>query len=112
MRQRWPVWTRMVQKAWRGRPRAGGLELTVPLPKKRAAGFGWRLQPVTLQAVILVFWGLLISCVVIGSLLPAASPIMIAIGRWHIDDKVQQFCAYLALASIPVNQDHSGGPAR
>jgi hypothetical protein len=37
---------------------------------------------------------------------------MIAIGRWHIDDKVQQFCAYLALASIPVNQDHSGGPAR
>jgi VanZ family protein len=44
----------------------------------------------------------LICCVVIGSLLPAASPVMVAVGRLHINDKVQHFCAYLALSFLPV----------
>jgi VanZ family protein len=45
---------------------------------------------------------LLICCVVIGSLLPAASPVMVAVGRMHVSDKVLHFCAYLALSSLPV----------
>jgi VanZ family protein len=54
------------------------------------------------RTVLMVFWAVLICCVVIGSLLPAASPVMVAIGRLHINDKVQHFCAYLALSSLPV----------
>ena len=54
------------------------------------------------QTLMLIFWAVLICCVVIGSLAPAASPLMVAIGRLHINDKVQHFCAYLALSSLPV----------
>lgn len=45
---------------------------------------------------------MLICCVIVSSLLPAASPVMVAVGRRHINDKVQHFCAYLALSSVPV----------
>jgi VanZ family protein len=48
------------------------------------------------------FWAVLICCVVIGSLLPAASPAMLALGRLHLNDKVMHFCAYLALSLLPV----------
>jgi len=34
--------------------------------------------------------------------LPAASPIMAAVGRVHVSDKVLHFCAYLALSALPV----------
>ena len=51
---------------------------------------------------ILFLWAVLICCVVIGSLLPAASPVMVAVGRLHINDKVQHFCTYLILSSLPV----------
>jgi len=34
--------------------------------------------------------------------LPAASPVMVDIGRLHINDKIQHFCAYLALSLLPV----------
>jgi VanZ family protein len=44
----------------------------------------------------------LICCVIIGELLPAASPLMVAIGRLHIWDKLQHFGAYLALSFLPV----------
>ena len=44
----------------------------------------------------------LICCVVIGSLSPAASPLMVDIGRLRINDKVMHFCAYLALSLLPV----------
>jgi VanZ family protein len=44
----------------------------------------------------------LLGCVIIGSLLPAASPVMVDIGRLHISDKVLHFCAYLALSLLPV----------
>ena len=55
-----------------------------------------------LRALILSLWTALICCVVIGSLLPGASPVMTAIGRLHIWDKLQHFCAYLALSLLPV----------
>jgi VanZ family protein len=60
------------------------------------------LPPGTRRTLILVFWAALLSCVVIGSLLPAASPVMVDIGRLHINDKVMHFCAYLALSLLPV----------
>ena len=56
----------------------------------------------TRRTLIPSLWGVLICCVVIGSLLPAASPVMIAIGRLHIWDKLQHFGAYLALSILPV----------
>jgi VanZ family protein len=54
------------------------------------------------RTVLMVLWAVLICCVVIGSLLPAASPVMVAVGRLHISDKVLHFCAYVALSSLPV----------
>ena len=60
------------------------------------------LREQTRRTVLIVLWAVLICCVIIGSLLPAASPVMVAIGRLHINDKVQHFCAYLALSSLPV----------
>jgi VanZ family protein len=68
---------------------------TKPTPR-----FG--LPPETWRALILAFWAVLICCVVIGSLLPAASPVMVAIGRLQIWDKLQHFGAYLALSFLPV----------
>jgi hypothetical protein len=47
------------------------------------------------RTVLMVLWAVLICCVVIGSLLPAASPVMVAVGRLHVNDKVLPFCAYL-----------------
>ena len=52
--------------------------------------------------LILFLWGVLICCVIVGSLLPAASPVMVAVGRLEINDKLQHFCAYLTLSSLPV----------
>ena len=60
------------------------------------------LPPETRRALILAFWAALICCVVIGSLSPAASALMVDIGRLHINDKVMHFCAYLALSFLPV----------
>jgi VanZ family protein len=54
------------------------------------------------RSLILVLWAVLICCVVIGSLLPAASSLMVAVGRLHIWDKLQHFGAYLALSFLPV----------
>ena len=51
---------------------------------------------------MLALWAALICCVVVGSLLPAVSPVMVAVGRLHISDKVLHFCAYVALSSLPV----------
>ena len=74
------------------------LQSTQVLPD-REGSFG---SPEARQKVILFLWAALICCVVIGSLLPAASPIMVDIGRLHINDKVMHFCAYLALSLLPV----------
>ena len=62
----------------------------------------FRLAPQARRALILVLWAALMCCVVIGSLLPAASPVIVDIGRLHINDKVMHFCAYLALSLLPV----------
>ena len=56
----------------------------------------------TWRTLILSLWGVLLGCVIIGSLLPAASPLMVDIGRLHINDKVMHFCAYLALSILPM----------
>jgi VanZ family protein len=54
------------------------------------------------RTLILSLWVVLIGCVIIGSLLPAASPVMVDIGRLQINDKVMHFGAYLALSLLPV----------
>jgi hypothetical protein len=64
------------------------------------ARFG--LTSETWRTLILVLWAVLICCVIIGSLLPGASPIMVAIGRLHIWDKLLHFSAYLALSILAV----------
>ncbi len=53
------------------------------------------------RAVILVLWGVLMGCVAVGSLLPAASPVMVVVGSLHVSDKVLHFGAYLALSLLP-----------
>jgi VanZ family protein len=50
----------------------------------------------------MLLWSALLCCVVIGSLLPAASPVMVGIGRLHVSDKLLHFGAYLALSALPV----------
>ena len=54
------------------------------------------------RLLLLMLWGLLICAVMIGSLMPADTPLMAAAGRLQINDKVQHFCAYLALSLLPV----------
>ena len=53
--------------------------------------------PETRRALILLLWAVLICFVAIGSLSPVASPVMVAIGRLHVSDKLLHFGAYLAL---------------
>ena len=55
-----------------------------------------------LRKPVLFLCAVLIRCVVIGELLPAASPLMVAIGRLHVWDKLQHLSAYLALSFLPV----------
>ena len=54
------------------------------------------------HTALLTVWAVLLGFVVIGSLLPAASPVMVDIGRLHVNDKVMHFGAYLALSLLPV----------
>jgi VanZ family protein len=54
------------------------------------------------HTLTLAVWAVLICVVIVGSLSPAASPVMTAIGRFHINDKVEHFSAYLALSFLPV----------
>jgi|ERR1035437_7735140 VanZ family protein len=68
--------------------------------KKPTARFGPSHE--TRRALILIFWVVLICCVVVGSLAPTASSLMVVIGRLHIWDKLQHFGAYLALSFLPV----------
>jgi hypothetical protein len=60
------------------------------------------LAPQARRTLILAFWAVFICCVVIGSLSPGASPVMAAVGRLRINDKVMHFCAYMALSFLPV----------
>ena len=45
----------------------------------------------TRRTLILAFWAVLVCCVVIGSLSPGASPLIVGIGRLHFNDKVMHF---------------------
>jgi hypothetical protein len=76
--------------------------MKTPTQHDYAAPAAWNASRRTRRTLILSLWAVLLGCVVIGSLLPAASPVMVAIGRLHINDKVQHFCAYLALSFLPV----------
>jgi VanZ family protein len=55
-----------------------------------------------MRTVILGLWVVLMGCVVVGSLLPGSSPVMAAVGRLQVSDKVLHFGAYLGLAVLPV----------
>jgi VanZ family protein len=44
----------------------------------------------------------LAGLVVMGSLLPAGSPVVLAAGRLPLTDKTMHFLAYLGLAGLPV----------
>jgi hypothetical protein len=72
----------------------------LPEQSKPIARFG--LTSETRRTVILSLWAAAICIVVIGSLAPAASPLMVAIGRLHVWDKLQRFGSYLALSILPV----------
>ena len=76
--------------------------MKTPMQHDDAAVAGESASGRTRRILILSLWGVLLGCVVIGSLLPAASPVMVDIGRLHINDEVQHFCADLALSLLPV----------
>jgi len=54
------------------------------------------------QTLLMALWAVLICCVVVGSLVPAKSSVIVAIGRLHISLKVLHFFAYASLALIPL----------
>jgi uncharacterized membrane protein len=76
--------------------------MKTPMQHDDAAVAGRNASGRLRRTLILSLWVVLMCCVVIGSLLPAGSPVMVAIGRLHIWDKLQHFGAYLALSSLPV----------
>ncbi len=53
------------------------------------------------QGPILGLWAVCIVCVIAGELAPGASPLMGAVGRLHVNDKVLHFGAYLLLSCLP-----------
>jgi VanZ family protein len=76
--------------------------MKTPPQHDRSAPAAWNAPGRPRRTLILSLWAVLICCVVVGSLLPAASPVMVAIGRLHIWDKLQHFGSYLALSFLPV----------
>lgn len=54
------------------------------------------------HTAILLVWAVFVCCVVVGSLLPATSPVIAVVGRMQVSDKVLHFGAYLALSLLPV----------
>jgi len=51
---------------------------------------------------VLTLWAVLMVSVVVGSLLPGSSPVLVAMSRLPVSDKALHFAAYLALAALPV----------
>ena len=49
------------------------------------------------RTVVRAVWAVLIGCVIVGSLLPAKSPVIAGMGRLHISFKVLHFVGYTAL---------------
>ena len=54
------------------------------------------------RTAILIVWAVLVCCVIIGSLSPDASPLIVAVRRLHIYGKLWHFCMYLAVSFPPV----------
>ncbi len=54
------------------------------------------------RVLLLVLWVVLMSCIAVGELLPAASPVMVAVDRLHVNDKLEHFGAYLVLSLLAV----------
>jgi hypothetical protein len=54
------------------------------------------------QRLIIILWAVAICCVIVGSPLPAASPVAAAVGRLPINEKVEHLSAYLVLSLLPV----------
>jgi VanZ family protein len=54
------------------------------------------------HTAIMIMWVVVIYCVIVGELLPAASPVMVDISRLQINDKVEHVSDYLALSLVPV----------
>lgn len=50
-----------------------------------------------IRTIILVLWAVLLCFVIVGELLPSRSAVMVVVGRLQINDKVEHFCAYVAL---------------
>ncbi|MCX6624856.1 MAG: VanZ family protein [Acidobacteria bacterium] len=54
-----------------------------------------------MTSAILLLWGLTIVAVVVGSLLPAASPVIVQVAHLHLGDKLLHAAAYTLLAFLP-----------
>ena len=54
------------------------------------------------RTAILIVWGVLVCCVVTGTLLPNASPLIQAVRSLHIHGRVIHFCMYLSVSFPPV----------
>ena len=54
------------------------------------------------RRAVLGSWVVLVGLVVMGSLLPAGSPVVAAAGRLPLTDKAMHFLAYLGLSVLPV----------
>jgi VanZ family protein len=77
-------------------------QMKTPMQHDDAAVAGRNAPGRTRCILILSLWGVLLGCVIVGSWLPAASPVMVDIGRLRISDKVLHFGAYLVLSFLPV----------
>ena len=76
--------------------------MKTPTQRDCAASAGQNAFGRMRHTLVLSLWVVLLGCVVIGSLLPASSPVLVDIGRLRINDKVLHFGAYLALSLLPV----------
>lgn len=85
---------------------------SLPLQKPTAGPLNNNLHRAQIKrAVLMTLWTVLTGCVVVGSLLPAGSPVMVAVGRMHVSDNLLHFCAYLTLSCLPAIgfRDRRGG---
>jgi hypothetical protein len=69
--------------------------MKAPTQRNGAAPSGRNASGRTRRTLILSLWAVPVCCVVIGSLPPAASSVMVDVGRLHINDKVTHFGACL-----------------
>ena len=76
---------------------AGGAGAAIAMQKDGASPLAAGKRP----SLMLSLWAVCIVCVIAGELAPSGSPLMGAVGRLQINDKVLHFCAYLLLSCLP-----------